>query len=49
MKYIVTAFVFMASLAPAWACPKHETTAQSCMTGYVWDSEQGQCVAQITG
>ena len=49
MKLILATVVLAGSLAPAWACPKHETTAQSCMAGYVWDNEQGQCVAQITG
>lgn len=36
------------TLALAMGCSGHDTTAQSCVAGTVWDGEKGACVPQTT-
>ena len=30
-------------------CAGHEETASSCMEGYYWDAEKGDCVEVVSG
>lgn len=49
MKIVLTAAILALAPLASVACPMHDTTAQTCMQGYQWDTEKGACVAVVTG
>lgn len=50
MKIVLTAAILaLTPLASFAMCQGHETTAQTCASGYQWDTEKGSCVETVTG